>query len=81
MSIGKNRADARASVKNGRRLRKRKGKGRPNWMVGQPVMKTGSGGTDKSGTVKPSKTYYSQANAEKNRGRPAEWPGIPYRPK
>jgi hypothetical protein len=50
-------------------------------MQGKPVLKTGMGGTDKSGTVKPSKTYYSQANAEKWRGTPAEWPGIPLRTK
>ena len=76
---GKNRASARQAVKNGRRLKKR-GK-RPAWMAGQPVMKQGMGGTDKSGTVKPSKTYYSNANAERIRGHPSDWPGIPFRGK
>lgn len=80
MSTGKNRADARAAVKNGRRLRKRKGR-KPKWMIGAPVMKTGNGGTDKSGSQKRSMTYYSQANAEKIRGRAGSWEGIPDRPK
>lgn len=78
MSGKKGRDVARQAVKNARRIRRH---GRKPWMDGKPVLKTGSGGTDKSGTIKPSKTYYSQANAEKWRGTPAEWPGIPYRPK
>jgi|KBSMisStaDraftv2_1062788.scaffolds.fasta_scaffold5560302_1 hypothetical protein len=75
---GKKRASARAAVKNGRRIRRH---GRKPWMAGQPVMKQGMGGTDKSGTVKPSKVYYSQATAERLRGHPSEWLGIPKREK
>lgn len=79
MAGKKNAAAARQAVKNGRRARKRKRT--PNWLKGKPVMKTGMGGTDKSGSVKRSMVYYSQANAEKLRGKAGSWPGIPDRPK
>ena len=75
---GKNRSAARQAVKNGRRLKRH---GKKPWMKGQPTMKQGMGGTDKSGTVKPSKTYYSQATAERLRGHPSDWSGIPKREK
>lgn len=45
------------------------------------MQKKGMGGTDKSGSAKGKPTYYSQANAERIRGRPWQWPGIPFRPK
>lgn len=75
---GKSGARARQAAKNARRLRR---KGRKPWMANKPMQKQGAGGTDKSGTVKGRGVYYSQANAERMRGKPAEWPGIPYRPK
>jgi hypothetical protein len=75
---GKNRSVARQAVKNKRRLKRH---GSKRWLKGKPVLKDGMGGTDKSGTVKPSKVYYSQASAEINRGKPNHWSGITYRPK
>ncbi len=75
---GKNRAAARQRVKN---LRRAKRHGTKPWMTGKPMLKTGMGGTDKSGTVKPSRTYYSQGSAEIMRGRPEHWPGLKFRPK
>jgi hypothetical protein len=75
---GKKRATARQAVKNARRIKKH---GRKRWMEGKPVLKQGSGGTDKSGTVKPSPTYRSQASAEIMRGHPNHWPGLEFRPK
>lgn len=47
----------------------------------KPMQKSGMGGTDKAGTVKPSPVYYSQASAEINRGYPNRWPGLTFRPK
>lgn len=59
---GKNRAAARAAVKNGRRLKRH---GRKPWMAGQPVMKQGAGGTDKGGKNNGRSVYYSQKPASR----------------
>jgi hypothetical protein len=84
---GKNRSAARQAVKDARRIRRNGGR-KPAWMRGERaaeaqklVTKHGNGGTDKSGTVKPSKVYRSQANAERMRGKVGQWEGIPHRPK
>ena len=61
------RSTARAAVKNARRARKN---GPKRWMAGKPMMKAGSGGTDKTGSVKRSMVYYSDAPAEIIRGIP-----------
>ena len=74
---GKNRAKARAAVKNSRRRRRH---GYKPWMDGKPMMKTGNGGTDKSGTVKPSPVTYTQQSACILRGKPHRWPGLEFRP-
>lgn len=60
---GKNSANARAAVKNMRRIQRRKGK-KPRWMKDRPVMKFGMGGTDKGFTRKPG-VYYSDAPFER----------------
>lgn len=78
MRSGKSRSASRQGIKNARRARRH---GMKRWMRDKPMHKRGMGGTDKSGTVKPSKVYYSQANAERLRGHPSEWPGLPFRPK
>jgi hypothetical protein len=77
-SGGKGGSRARQAVKNARRRRRH---GTKPWMAGKPMMKQGNGGTDKSGTVKPSRVYRSQANAEISRGHPHHWQGLPFRPK
>jgi hypothetical protein len=59
---GKNRAAARAAVKNGRRLKRH---GRKPWMADKPVMKKGTGGTDKT--------------AMRNNGRPPRYSAEPAR--
>jgi len=71
-------ATARAAARNSRRVRRH---GVKAWMRGQPMMKSGMGGTDKNGTVKPSPVYYSDASAEIRRGHPNRWPGLEFRPK
>lgn len=75
---GKKRSVARQRVKN---LRRAKRSGTKKWMAGKPMLKVGMGGTDKSGTVKPSYVYYSQASAESLRGKPNHWAGLEFRPK
>jgi len=76
MSSAKGRAAARQAVKNYRRaLRKGEvshGPGgpvakprTPHWMRGQPMMKHGAGGTDKSGSRKRSIVYYSDKPASR----------------
>lgn len=68
----------RQKTQNARRLRRH---GAKAWLRSKPMMKTGMGGTDKSGTVKPSLMYYSQASAEITRGYPNRWPGLTFRDK
>lgn len=57
---GKNSARARQAVKNGRRMKR---KGRKKWMADKPVMKKGTGGTDKT--------------AMRNNGRPPRYDDAP----
>lgn len=59
---GKNSSAARQAVKNGRRVKRH---GRKPWMSGEPVMKIGNGGTDKSGSRKRSIVYYSDKPASR----------------
>lgn len=57
---GKNKAAARAAVKNGRRAKRH---GRKAWMADKPVMKRGAGGTDKGGKNNGRAVTYSDRPA------------------
>lgn len=76
MSGEKGRAAARQAVKNWRRAIRKgtvtHGPGGPKvqprtkrWMRDKPMMKTGNGGTDKSGSRKKSIVYYSDKPARR----------------
>jgi hypothetical protein len=58
------RAYAHQAVKNYRRAKRKGGKVKP-WMRGEPMMKFGAGGTDKSGSRKRSMVYYSDRPASR----------------
>lgn len=58
----KNRAAARAAVKNGKRMKRH---GRKPWMRDKPVMKQGGGGTDKGGKNAGKAPTYSDRPASR----------------